>query len=106
MIEPDFLRMLVCPSTHQPLREATAAELAAVNAAVAAGTARNRGGVAVAGSLQGGLVPADGSVVYPIKDGIPILLVPEAIPLATAGERRGGDGEEMARSASSGPRAS
>ena len=81
MIDKGFLAMLVCPSSHQPLREATAAELTAVNAAIQGGTAKNRAGAPVAGPLQEGLVPADGSVVYPIQDGIPILLTAEAIPL-------------------------
>lgn len=79
MIDPTFLGMLVCPATRQPLREATAQELAAVNLAVANGTARTRSGVVVTGDLAAGLVPKDGSVVYPIRDGIPILLSTEAI---------------------------
>lgn len=81
MIEPGFLRLLVCPSTRESLREATAAELAAVNAAIAQGSARNRAGTAVADAVVAGLVPASGGVLYPIQDGIPILLTAEAIPL-------------------------
>ncbi len=84
MIDPDFLRLLVCPNSRQPLREATAAELATVNRAIAAGGVLNRGGTAVTAALVGGLVPRDGSVVYPIQDGIPILLSAEAVPLAGA----------------------
>jgi uncharacterized protein YbaR (Trm112 family) len=82
MIDSDFLRILVCPSSRQPLREATAAELAAVNAAIAKGGVRNRGGNPVTAALVGGLVPTDATVVYPIQDGIPILLAAEAVPLA------------------------
>lgn len=85
MIAPEFLAMLVCPATRQPLREATAAELAAVQQAVAAGTARNRAGQPVTEALDGGLVAADGSVLYPVRQGIPILLSGEAIGLAAAG---------------------
>jgi uncharacterized protein YbaR (Trm112 family) len=81
MIEPGFLRLLVCPSTRESLREATAAELAAVNAAIAKGGVQTRGGTAVTGSVPAGLVPASGGVLYPIQDGIPILLSGEAIPL-------------------------
>ena len=81
MIDPEFLGMLVCPSSRQPLREATAAELEAVNAAIAAGEARNRGGNAVDKSIEAGLVPTSGEALYPILDGIPILLSSEAIPL-------------------------
>ncbi|MEO6593679.1 MAG: hypothetical protein ABIP94_02880 [Planctomycetota bacterium] len=73
--------MLVCPSSRQPLREATEAELATVNAAIAAGSVRNRGGNPVAETLPAGLVPADGAALYPIRDGIPILLTAEAIPM-------------------------
>jgi len=81
MIDPTFLAMLVCPSSHQALREASAAELASVNAAIQKGAAKNRGGVAVTAPVAGGLVTADGAFVYPIQDGIPILLTAEAIPL-------------------------
>jgi uncharacterized protein YbaR (Trm112 family) len=79
MIDPDFLAMLVCPTTHQPLRAATEAELAAVNAAIAGGSAKSRGGVAVVAALVEGLVTEDGAWVYPIQDGIPILLAADAI---------------------------
>lgn len=81
MIEPGFLRLLVCPATRESLREATAAELAAVNAAIQRGSVLNRGGAPVTGPVAGGLVPAAGDVLYPIADGIPILLSGEAIPL-------------------------
>lgn len=81
MIDPTFLAMLVCPSSHQTLREATATELATVNGAIQRGAAKTRGGTAVTTPIGGGLVTADGAFVYPIQDGIPILLTAEAIPL-------------------------
>ena len=84
MIDPTFLRMLVCPGTRQPLRMATADELAKVNQAVAAGTARNRGGTAVGTPVSEGLVTADGAALYPVLDGIPILLTAEAVLLHPA----------------------
>jgi|JRYL01.1.fsa_nt_gb uncharacterized protein YbaR (Trm112 family) len=84
MIAPEFLAMLVCPQSRQPLRVATAAELAAVQQAIAAGRARNRAGQPVAEAIDGGLVVADGSALYPVRQGIPILLSGEAIPLQGA----------------------
>lgn len=84
MIDPTFLRLLVCPSTRQPLRMATADELDKVNQAVAAGTARNRGGAAVVTPVSEGLVTADGAAFYPVLDGIPILLTAEAVLLHPA----------------------
>jgi len=81
MIDSEFLGMLVCPTSRQPLREATAAEVETVNAGIAAGKVRNRAGSAVEKPIDAGLVPADGDVLYPVVEGIPILLSTEAIPL-------------------------
>ena len=83
MIDPEFLALLVCPSSRTPLRVATAAEVEGVNAAVRAGTAKNRSGKVVEKPIESGLVPSDGTVIYPVQDGIPILLTTEAIPLET-----------------------
>jgi len=85
MIAPNFLAMLVCPATKQPLREATAAELAGVQAAIGAGTAKNRSGAVVTEPCQGALATKDGQWFYPVQDGIPILLSAEAIALPVAG---------------------
>ena len=84
MIDPNFLRMLICPGTKQPLRMATAEELARVNRDIAAGTARNRGGALVATPVSEGLVTADGAAFYPVLEGIPILLTSEAVMLSPA----------------------
>ena len=79
MIDSNFLAMLVCPATRQPLRLASAAELETVNRAIASGTAKNRGGSAVTAPWPAALTTADGTWVYPILDDIPILLSSEAV---------------------------
>lgn len=79
MIDEPFLAMLVCPSSRKPLRHATAAELAAVNAAIARGGLKNRGGAEVSAPWAGALATTDGAWLYPIQDGIPILLTSEAV---------------------------
>ena len=79
MIDPDFLGMLVCPATKQPLRVAAPAELAAVNERIRAGSARNRGGTAVAAPWSAALATADGAWLYPVEDDIPNLLTSEAV---------------------------
>ena len=80
-LDPAFLARLVCPSSKRPLRKATAAELAAVNARIAAGAARTRGGDAVQSPLASALVVEGGEWLYQVREGIPILLTPEAIAL-------------------------
>lgn len=80
-MDPEFLQMLACPATRKPLREIAAADLQRLNARIAHGGVTNRGGNAVSQPLTGGLQPEGERVVYPIQDGIPILLTSEAISL-------------------------
>lgn len=81
MIDKDLLQILACPATHQPLAEADAALLERVNAAIAKGAAKNAAGKAVTDKLTEGLVRQDKKIVYPIRDGIPVLLVDEGIAI-------------------------
>ena len=81
MIREQILRILVCPETHLSLTLADAELLAKLNRAIAAGQLKNRGGQAVHGPLESGLVREDRTVVYPVIDGIPVMLVDEGIPL-------------------------
>lgn len=81
MIHAELLKMLQCPDDRSPLVEADAAQLATLNAAAQAGQLRNRGGEVVTRTLEGGLVRRDGKFLYPILDGIPVMLIDEAIPL-------------------------
>lgn len=83
-IDPDFLRLLACPATRQPLRQASAEQLQRLNAAIQQGSVTNRGGSRVERPVQDGLVADDGSVLYPIQDGIPILLTAEGMSLPAA----------------------
>ena len=82
MIEPELLRILCCPETHQDLRLAEPAILDNLNAQIAAGQLKNRVGKQVAEKLENGLIRADGKFLYPIRRDIPVMLVDEAIPLA------------------------
>jgi uncharacterized protein YbaR (Trm112 family) len=64
-----LLELLCCPETHQPLRFATTDELTRMTH------------LSSAGPLESALLREDGQVAYPIRDGIPLLLVEEQLKL-------------------------
>ncbi len=81
VIDKDLLKILACPETHQPLREAETELVAELNAAISAGKVKSVGGEAVSEPLEGGLVREDEGRIYAIRAGIPVLLVDEGIDL-------------------------
>ena len=89
MVDPDLLRLLCCPETHQDLTLAQPGLLEKLNRRIEAGELKNRAGKVVIGQLDGGLVRADGKVVYPIRQDIPVMLIEEAIPLAESADYPG-----------------
>ena len=88
-IDPEFIEILRSPDSCKPLRPADAGELARINELISSGNAKNRGGEAVTESLEAGLVPEGESVIYPVRDDIPILLKDEAIPFGGSGDGQG-----------------
>ena len=85
MVDAELLKILVCPEDKSMLRELEAPEVERINAAIAAGTVRNRGGHAVSEPIDAGLLREDGRWCYPVRDEIPVMLVEEAIGLPLTG---------------------
>ena len=81
MVDPQLLAILVCPETRTPLHVADKALVARLNRAAAEGQLKNRAGQSVAGPIEGGLVRQDAKFLYPVIDGIPVMLIDESIPL-------------------------
>lgn len=81
MVDPELLEILVCPENKTPVALADDALLIKINAAIEAGTLKNRGGELVDAKIDGGLVREDQAYLYPIRDDIPIMLIDEAIAL-------------------------
>lgn len=79
MLDPELLDILICPETRAPLRMADDDLLRALNRAVEGGAVHNRRGKLLTDPVTAGLVREDGAVLYPIRDGIPIMLIDEAI---------------------------
>jgi uncharacterized protein YbaR (Trm112 family) len=79
-IDPELLKLMCCPESHQKLREAEPALIEKLNQQIAARALKNRAGQLVTETLLGGLVREDGKFLYPVRQH-PIMLVDEAIPL-------------------------
>lgn len=81
MIDKELLDILACPETKEPVHLADQQLIDELNARIAKGEVKNRGGKKVEKKIDGGLVREDGAYLYPIEDDIPIMLIEEAIPL-------------------------
>ncbi len=81
MIDRELAALLVCPKDRVPLKLAEPRLLSRVNRAIAAGRVKNQAGRAVEDQLSAALVRQDDTLLYPVLDGIPVLLVEEAIAL-------------------------
>jgi uncharacterized protein YbaR (Trm112 family) len=86
MIASELLALLRCPETLQSLTIAPAELVAKLEADRLAGRLLNRAGELVGEPIEGGLVRDDGTLFYPIRGGIPVLIAAEgvALPLAVA----------------------
>jgi uncharacterized protein len=81
-----LLDIVCCPVTHQPLEMLPEATLDRLNALISEQKIMARGDVPVAEPLAEGLVTRDGRLVYPVRDGIPVLLEEHGILLAQINE--------------------
>ena len=80
-VDEELLKILVCPETHQSLHLAGEDLIAELNRKIEAGELVNREGDRVTEKIDAGLIREDGKYLYPIREDIPIMLIPEAIPL-------------------------
>jgi len=76
-----LLTILRCPVSHKGLSVLKKDQLARVNAAIDAGELVNHEGSAVAEPLCEALITDDGKRIYPVNDGIPVLLEDESISM-------------------------
>jgi uncharacterized protein YbaR (Trm112 family) len=80
-MDKKLLSILCCPVTHKGLSLARADQLAKINAAISAGKLNNQDGGALDKNLQEALVTDDGKTMYPVDEGIPVLLEGEGVAL-------------------------
>jgi uncharacterized protein YbaR (Trm112 family) len=82
MLDAELLALLVCPATHQDVTLATPDEIAALNESIQQGALLNVAGNAVDQPVESALIRVDRAVAYPIRDGIPVMLVAEGLAIA------------------------
>ncbi len=81
LIDPALIEILRCPENRTRLHLADEALVSRINEGIAGGAVKNKLGQPLTAPIEGGLVREDRAVLYPITDGIPVLLVDEGIPL-------------------------
>ncbi len=81
-LDPRLLEILRCPASGQALKTASDSELDSLNRAIATGSVTREDGSRLSTPLAAALITVDGSRAYRIDEGIPVMLVPESIPLA------------------------
>ena len=81
MLKPEVLAILCCPEDRSALAPASESLVGEINSMIRSGRLRNRAGRAIEQPIDGGLTRAAGDVMYPILDGIPVLVKEEAISL-------------------------
>lgn len=78
-MDKNLLDIICCPVTRLPLEILDAARLDTLNAAIRNGAVQNTSDEAVADAFTEALISRDGRLVYPVRDGIPVLLAEESI---------------------------
>lgn len=79
-MDKHLLEILRCPITGQSLRLLPKDKLRKLNAAIAGRTVRYQDGTPAEQPLDEALITANGSTLYRIDDGIPVMLEDQAIP--------------------------
>lgn len=82
MVDKELLSILACPQSQQPLKHASQEVLDRLNTAISKGTLTNSKGSVVTEPLLEALVTKDGSILYPVRENIPVMLIDESISIA------------------------
>ena len=87
MFRAEILATLCCPEDRSELSLAGESLITEINTVIRRGRLRNRAGQVVEQLIDGGLTRASGDVMYPIIEGIPVLVRDEGILLSQLGHK-------------------
>jgi uncharacterized protein YbaR (Trm112 family) len=93
-MKPELVDLLRCPVSKAPVRLATLEELREINRLALEGKLVTRGGTRIREAFGECLVCDETKACYPIRDGLPVMLVDESFAFTIHGERRQTASEE------------
>lgn len=80
-LDSELIKMIRCPVTQSELTAAPESLIAELNGQIESGLLFNPTGQSIESRIDGGLLNADETRLLPIRDGIVILVVDQAIEL-------------------------
>ena len=80
-VDPELLAILRCPESLQPLRLADDSQVQQLLQQARQSGLRNLAGTNVAADFEAVLIREDGKRAYLVRDGIPVMLIDEAVAL-------------------------
>ena len=78
-IDRHHLDLLVCPVTRQPLRVLSEDKLGQLNERIRAGGVKTADGEGITEPWKGALITANGTTLYRVEEGIPLLHEDQAV---------------------------
>jgi uncharacterized protein YbaR (Trm112 family) len=81
-LDAELIQMLRCPVTGAKLGTAPTSVIENLNRQIENGAVKNREGERVAARVENGFINEDQSLIFPVRGGIIILIVDEAIAVA------------------------